>query len=245
MSGLNLLKLLSLCELNTKELSELINCTVFLLCLLRCRKIIVPWRDPVWRTFSFVLKVPITQKDHLWKDLCRRRAQRYWKEQKGVAFGAVICLDGRKSRKVGHWASRSVKHRWHHSYTTSARLLIKQPLGAADNSQQLVPARWCHWLIFICPCVTRVCLSSSPCLLAFVERAVFGVDSLFYGLYLWVSPTPRVYKGIESPFSENLCHKKNHMQSAKPGNTTEKLKVTRQSFCSRDSHFHSWACLHV
>lgn len=93
--------------------------------------------DLVWRTHYFVLKAPVTQKDHLWKDLCRWRDQRHWKEQKGVGFGPVIYLDGRKRRKVGHWASRSVKHRWHHSYTSSGPLLIKQPLRVSENSSNL------------------------------------------------------------------------------------------------------------
>lgn len=102
-----------------------------------------------------------------------------------------ICLDGRKTRKVGHWASRSVKHRWHHSYTTSAPLLIKQPLCAADNS-----SNWCQhtsvWLMFICPCVTLVLLCifflSSFCrCFFFVFPALenpcrfWGVRRLFYG----------------------------------------------------------------
>lgn len=139
---MNLLKLLSLCEPNTKNLLSFLLRThkLYFISLLPA-EVKEHHSVPKWSSVahSFVLKVPITQKDHLWKDLCRRKDQHYWKEQKGVTFGAVICLDGRKSRKVGHWASRSVKHRWHHSYTISAPLLIKQPLCAADNF-----SNWCQ-----------------------------------------------------------------------------------------------------
>lgn len=173
----------------------------------------------MWCTYCFVLKVPVTQKDHLWKDLCRGRAQRHWKEQKGVAFGAVICLDGRKSRKVGHWASRSVKHRWHHSYTTNALLLIKQLLCAAANSSTLVPAHWWHWLLFMSftfysvVIITRLSFFFlSP--VGSLRACRFGRRQpllLFPIQRLWMSPTRRIYKRVKSPFSEKLCHK-NHMQ---------------------------------
>lgn len=69
------------------------------------------------------------------KDLCWKGVWCYWWEQEGVACGAVIKLDRRRRRrkKVGHWASRSVKQRWHHSYTTSALRLHNAHVATAST----------------------------------------------------------------------------------------------------------------
>lgn len=82
----------------------------------------------------------------------------YWQEHEGVAWHAVIKLDRRRRRrKVGHWASGSVKHKWHHSYTTSALLAYttqRSALQLLPHALVSVPLSHFHWIKYcLCSCV--------------------------------------------------------------------------------------------
>lgn len=77
----------------------------------------------------------------------------------------------------------------------------------------------CHW--HLTPWLSSfVCLSSSFHLVAFLEHAVLGVDSIFTTLrslvwHLWMSPIHlhRICRRIKSPFSEKLVSQESHAVS--------------------------------